>query len=92
MLDVNVLALCICTMSAVQSMKKHNIDGHIVNINGTAGDYVPNVSQFSVYPASKHAVKAFSESLRQELIQDGRKIKISVIASIIISRLNSKTC
>lgn len=80
MLDVNVLALCICTAYAVKSMKKHNVDGHIININGIAGDYVPNVSQFSVYPASKHAVRAFSESLRRELARDGRKIKISVIA------------
>ncbi|XP_074496647.1 dehydrogenase/reductase SDR family member 11-like isoform X3 [Sebastes fasciatus] len=34
MLDVNVLALCICTREAYQSMKERNVDDrHIININ-----------------------------------------------------------
>ncbi|XP_077949732.1 dehydrogenase/reductase SDR family member 11-like isoform X1 [Gasterosteus aculeatus] len=34
MLDVNVLALCICTREVYQSMKERNVDdGHIININ-----------------------------------------------------------
>ncbi|XP_028430381.1 dehydrogenase/reductase SDR family member 11 isoform X1 [Perca flavescens] len=34
MLDINVLALCICTREAYQSMKERSVDdGHIININ-----------------------------------------------------------
>jgi short-subunit dehydrogenase len=34
MLDVNVLALSVCTIQAVQSMKERGVDdGHIIHIN-----------------------------------------------------------
>ena len=34
MLEVNVLALSVCTIQAVQSMKEKGVDdGHIININ-----------------------------------------------------------
>lgn len=37
-LQVNVLALCICSREAYQSMKERNIDdGHIININRYSG-------------------------------------------------------
>lgn len=33
-LQVNVLALCICSREAYQSMKERNVDdGHIINLN-----------------------------------------------------------
>ena len=31
--DVNIKCLILCTRCAVSSMKKRNIEGHIVNIN-----------------------------------------------------------
>jgi len=35
MLDVNVLALSVCTIQAFQSMKERGVDdGHIIHING----------------------------------------------------------
>jgi short-subunit dehydrogenase len=34
MLDVNVLAVSVCTIQAVQSMKERGVDdGHIIHIN-----------------------------------------------------------
>lgn len=80
MFDVNVFALCICTREAFKIMKANNIDGHIVHINSVAGREVPKlpVPNFNVYPASKFAVTALAESLRQEMIYFKTKIKISV--------------
>jgi NADP+-dependent farnesol dehydrogenase len=77
-LDTNVLALCIATREAVKVMKENKIDGHIVHINSIAGHIVPNFPIVNVYPASKHAVTALTETLRQELNHLGLKIKITV--------------
>ena len=32
-LDLNVVALCLCTREAVASMKERGVDGHIIHIN-----------------------------------------------------------
>ena len=76
--DTNVLGLCIATREAVKIMKTNKIDGHIVHINSIAGHGVPNYPGMNVYPASKHAVTALTETLRQELNHLGLKIKITV--------------
>lgn len=77
--DVNVLALCICTREAVQDMMKNKVDGHVVHVCSITGHYVPYVPGWSVYPATKHAVAALTETMRQELNYMDSKIKISVI-------------
>ncbi|XP_044271836.1 farnesol dehydrogenase-like [Tribolium madens] len=79
-LDTNVLGLCIATREAVKIMKAGKIDGHIVHINSVAGHTVPNFPNMNVYPASKHAVTALTETLRQELNQLGLKIKITSVS------------
>ncbi|XP_068911465.1 farnesol dehydrogenase-like isoform X1 [Tenebrio molitor] len=79
-LDTNVLALCIATREAVKVMKENKIDGHIVHINSIAGHIVPNFPIVNVYPASKHAVTALTETLRQELNHLGLKIKITSVS------------
>lgn len=76
--DLNVLGLCIATREAVKNMKENNVDGHIIHINSIAGHKVLNVPNFNVYPASKFAVTALTETLRQELNSIGSKIKITV--------------
>ncbi|KAF5298282.1 hypothetical protein FQR65_LT09793 [Abscondita terminalis] len=81
LLDTNVLGLCIATREAFKSMKKHNIDGHIVHMNSCAGHKVVYFSpKVSLYPASKFAVTALTETLRQELNLVGSKIKVSSIS------------
>lgn len=76
--DTNVLGLCMATREAVKIMRAHNIDGQIIHINSVAGHGVPNFPGINVYPASKHAVTALTESLRQELNRIGSNIKITV--------------
>lgn len=77
-LDTNVLGLAIATREAIKSMQENNIDGHIININSTAGHQVPSIPYNNVYPASKFAVTGLTETLRKELITLGSKIKVSV--------------
>jgi NADP+-dependent farnesol dehydrogenase len=76
--DTNVIGLCIATREAVKIMKAEKIDGHIVHMNSISGHFVPNIPLFNVYPASKFAVTALTETLRQEFNQLGVKIKITV--------------
>ncbi|HEY7733643.1 MAG TPA: SDR family oxidoreductase [Nitrososphaera sp.] len=64
MIDVNIKGVLYCTAAAVPHMINKK-SGHIVNISSVAGRVVFPAG--SVYCATKHAVAAFSEGLRQEL-------------------------
>lgn len=87
MLDTNVLGLCIATREALKSMKKNDInDGHVIHINSVAGHWVPFFDGISIYPASKHAVTALTETLRQELISKGSKIRVTVMSVFFYRR------
>ncbi|KAJ3651601.1 hypothetical protein Zmor_017630 [Zophobas morio] len=78
--DLNVIGLCIATREAVKIMKENKINGHIIHINSVLGHQVVNVPRINVYPASKFAVTALTETLRQELNHLGLKIKISDVS------------
>ncbi|MGK7879963.1 MAG: dehydrogenase/reductase SDR family member 11 [Crocosphaera sp.] len=77
MLEVNVLALCICTREAIKDMSDRH-QGHIIHISSMSGHRVPLYS--GVYAASKYAVRALTEGLRQELREANKNIKISSIS------------
>lgn len=81
-LDTNVLGLVQCTREAFQSMRRRGVnDGHIVLINSICGHYVPVIpgcGPMNIYTASKHAVSAITEVLRQEFNMLQTRIKITV--------------
>lgn len=80
-LETNVLGLVFCTREAVQSMRDRKVDGHIIHINSVVGHYVPHIPFYptlNIYPASKHAVTALTETLRQDLNKLQSKIKVTV--------------
>ncbi|KAF2904856.1 hypothetical protein ILUMI_01327 [Ignelater luminosus] len=79
-LDTNVLGLTICTREAVKDMRNNKIDGHIIHVNSVAGHYVPQVPNMNIYPASKYAVTALTETLRYELNFIGCRIKTTSIS------------
>jgi len=83
--DTNVLGLSIATREAVKIMRANNIDGHIIHINSILGHTVSNLPNTNVYPASKYAVTALTETLRQELNQIGTKIKITSISPGVVA-------
>jgi NADP-dependent 3-hydroxy acid dehydrogenase YdfG len=78
MLEVNVLALCICTREAVRDMLRRDVDGHIVHISSMAGHRVPGGS--GVYSATKYAVRSLTEALRQELRALDSPIRVTAIS------------
>jgi len=64
MIDVNIKGVLYCTSAVIPHMREKK-SGHIVNLSSVAGRIVFPAG--SVYCATKHAITAFSEGLRQEL-------------------------
>jgi NADP-dependent 3-hydroxy acid dehydrogenase YdfG len=81
MVDVNIKGVLFCTAAAVPHMINKN-SGHIVNISSVAGRIVFPAG--SVYCATKYAVRAFSEGLRQEL-SVRNKIRVTTIEPGIVA-------
>jgi 17beta-estradiol 17-dehydrogenase / 3beta-hydroxysteroid 3-dehydrogenase len=77
MLEVNVLGLCICTREALADMRARGDRGQIIHIGSMAGQRVP--AGAGVYAATKHAVRALTESLRMELREAGDPIRVGEI-------------
>lgn len=77
-LEVNVLALCVCTREALFDMRRRGDDGHVVHVSSMAAYRVP--PQSGVYAASKYAVRALTEGLRAELRELGSNIRISAVS------------
>ena len=71
MFETNVIALILCCREAARVMKGQG-GGHIVNISSDAALHVE--PQNPVYSASKHAVNAVSEGLRQTLVEHGIRV------------------
>ncbi|RZF37000.1 hypothetical protein LSTR_LSTR004688 [Laodelphax striatellus] len=79
-LDVNILAVTICTREALKSMRKHSVeDGHIINMCSILSHVSRPIATQVMYCASKKAVMAVSEGIRRELILEGSKIRVSTI-------------
>ncbi|XP_050306123.1 farnesol dehydrogenase-like [Anthonomus grandis grandis] len=78
--DTNVLAVAIASREAIKNMKDHNIKGHIVNMNSVLGHQVLDLPEFNVYPASKFAVTALTETLRLEINREKLPIKITSVS------------
>lgn len=79
-----MFGLCVATREAVEDMRRSGVDGHVVHINSVLGHQVLQVPNFNVYPASKFAVTALTETLRRELLELGSKIKITVRDNFIL--------
>uniref|UniRef100_A0A182SKY5 Dehydrogenase n=1 Tax=Anopheles maculatus TaxID=74869 RepID=A0A182SKY5_9DIPT len=83
-MDTNVMGLVLCTREAFQSMKRRQIAGHIVNINSILGHkYVP-FPNLNIYMASKYAVTAITETLRNDLRNEGTKVKVTSISPGVV--------
>ena len=78
MFDVNVIALCVCSREAVQSMRRRKVEGHIIHISSMAGHRNPGGS--GIYSATKYAVRSLTEGLRMELHAAGLPIRVTAIS------------
>ncbi|MCZ2847776.1 SDR family NAD(P)-dependent oxidoreductase [Modestobacter sp. VKM Ac-2978] len=74
MIDTNVLGVLYMTHAAIEGMVEQG-SGDVVNMSSVAGRTARKGA--GVYNASKWAVNAFSESLRQEVT--GRGVRISLV-------------
>jgi NADP-dependent 3-hydroxy acid dehydrogenase YdfG len=87
MIDVNLLGLMYAT-HAVLPMMKSQKTGHIINVSSVAGRTVSSYG--AVYCATKFAVGAFSESLRQQVYQDNIRVTIvepGVVATELVQHI-----
>jgi len=85
MFDINVIASCICLKQAVNLMKETTGKGHIVVLNSILGHRIPDIPypmkpSFGVYPATKHALTALCQTVRQELSYSKLPIKLTSIS------------
>lgn len=78
MLEVNVLALCVCTREAVTDMRRRGDTGQVIHISSMAAHRVPEGS--GVYSATKFAVRSLTEGLRLELREQGSHIRVTAIS------------
>lgn len=78
-MDLNVVAVAICIREASKSMRRHNVRGHIINLNSLAGHDAAGIKvPLSLYCASKYAVTGLTKSVRNELASLNAGIKITV--------------
>lgn len=86
MVDVNLKGVMYCTAAVIPHMKEKK-SGHIINVSSVAGRIV--FPSGSVYCATKHAVTALSEGLRQEF-STRSNIRVTCIEpGVVDTELNS---
>jgi len=79
MLEVNVLGLAIATREAIQDMERRSVAGHVVHVASMAAHRVPG-PESAMYAATKFAVRALTEGLRQELRARESPIRVSAVS------------
>jgi NADP-dependent 3-hydroxy acid dehydrogenase YdfG len=79
MLEVNVLGLAIATREAIGDMERRGTAGHIVNVASMAAHRVPG-PESGMYAATKFAVRALTEGVRQELRAKQSAIRVSLVS------------
>ena len=81
MLEVNVLGLSVCTREYIQQMKSRAVEtGYVINMCSMSGHRVLPDPNYHFYSATKFAVTALTEGVRQELRAMGSGIKVSQIS------------
>ena len=73
MINVNLLGLLYCTSAALPIMRAQG-SGDIVNVSSVAGRFARAGN--AVYAATKFAVGAFSEGLRNEVTEAGIRVTL----------------
>jgi len=81
MADVNVVALCLLTKLAVEEMRSNHIPGHVIHVSSVLANMViPHIHFVNFYASTKHAVRALTQGLRNELSTVRPKIRVSTVS------------
>lgn len=84
-INTNFTGAVHCTRAGVRLIKKSEDYGLVVNVNSVAGHIIPFGQGVNLYAPSKHALTAFSEVLRQELvIQRNEKIRVTNLSPGVV--------
>lgn len=78
-INVNLTGTIFCCQLIIKNMKKHNND-FIININSQLSNTYK--AERSVYCASKWGVTGFSNSLQEEIANDGIKVTNLIIGTL----------
>lgn len=80
--ELNVVATSICLREGLKQMRASKVKGHIIIMNSILGHRIPEVPVplFSVYPATKHALTALCQTVRQEIHFLKLNIKLTSIS------------
>ncbi|CAH1795408.1 unnamed protein product, partial [Owenia fusiformis] len=80
MLDLNILALCICTREAVKGMRARGVDdGHVIHVASMDAHRMYSDPAEHFYAATKQMVKALLEGHRNELRTLKSHIRVSEV-------------
>jgi NADP-dependent 3-hydroxy acid dehydrogenase YdfG len=88
MIDVNIKGVLYGIAAALPYMKQQKA-GHIINVSSVAGHKV--AANFAVYAATKYAVRALSEGLRQEVKPYNIRTTVISPGAVATELLNSIT-
>lgn len=84
-INTNFTGAVQCSREAIRLIEKSCDYGLVININSIAGNYVPFGMGSNVYAASKHALRAFTEVLRHELVtKKNNKIRVSNLSPGVV--------
>jgi len=87
MIDVNIKGV-LYSIAAVLPIMRERKAGHIINMSSVAGLKVAS-GRGTVYSATKFAVKAISEGLREEVAEDGIRVTCLYPGAIQTELVNS---
>lgn len=83
-INTNFCGVINCTKATYRHLKTADAYGHIININSIIGHKVVLIGEkqkLNVYPATKYAITATTEVLRQELNSlQNRKVRVTSIS------------
>jgi NADP-dependent 3-hydroxy acid dehydrogenase YdfG len=80
MINVNVLGPCIITREFMRQLKERKVDdGHIIMINSIVGHKTPS-TRSKFYSATKFAITALTEGIRQELREMKSNCRVTSIS------------
>lgn len=84
-IKTNFIGSVQCSREGIRLIEKSCDYGLVININSIAGNYVPFMMGSNVYAASKHALRAFTDTLRHELVTNkNSKIRVSNLSPGVV--------
>lgn len=84
-IDTNFKGLVHATREGVKLINKSNDYGMVINVGSIFDSILPFPNPSSIYPATKYAVRAFTEIIRQEfIVANNDKIRVTNLSPGIV--------